>query len=436
MEIYISTLAIISTSIMSFIFLKCYENISDIKIDKRYLFLIVISGILCTLNTYFNPFVGYFNKAISSFIILLLLCWIVFKEDFKTTFIKCLICYFISVIMEILLSVFILLTKYVGMENFKDNINLKALFSLLIFLLTLLILKIKFIKKFCSIIVKVSQKEIVSFILILISSFTSLILAFKYAINSTKTMYYENIILLVIFTIIISIGIYTNYKAKKEVEKTEVLLDFMSKYEKIIDDDRINRHEMLNNLLLLKSIKNKNTSNYENTLDSLIELYGKNKDKIINNIHKLPSGLKGIIYYKISDMKKVKINVSLNISKQANLDLKSIKCDDYIVLCKIITTLLDNAKEAAQESKNKYVLIEINNELNNTIISIHNSTKKDVDISKIENKNYTTKGKNRGLGLYLVNLMLRKTDNIKVNYEYTQNIFTTNVRIENKKTDN
>ena len=33
------------------------------------------------------------------------------------------------------------------------------------------------------------------------------------------------------------------------MEKSEILLNFMNKYENIIEDNSINRHELLNNLL-------------------------------------------------------------------------------------------------------------------------------------------------------------------------------------------
>ena len=58
----------------------------------------------------------------------------------------------------------------------------------------------------------------------------------------------------------------------------------MSKYEKIIDEERINRHEMLNNLLMLKSFKNKNSKKYDDTINEIIKLYEKNGKETIKNV--------------------------------------------------------------------------------------------------------------------------------------------------------
>ena len=64
---------------------------------------------------------------------------------------------------------------------------------------------------------------------------------------------------------------------------------------------------------------------------------------------------------------------------------------------------LDNAKEASLESKEKRVAVEMYEMDNDLHIIIANTYKGEVDIEKINEYGYSSKGKNRGTGLHLVN---------------------------------
>lgn len=245
--------------------------------------------------------------------------------------------------------------------------------------------------------------------------------SFKY------TTYITNIILLLIFTGLMAISVFNNTKAKKESEKIETLLNFMSKYEKIIDEDSINRHEMLNNLLILKSFKNKNTKKFDSTLDDIIELYEKSGRKTIKNVSILPSGLKGVIYYKVEDMNNNKIDVNLNISKGAKPLLNKVKNKDYVSLCKIVGIILDNANEAAKDSHDKRVFIEVYEINGKLVIYEENTFKNEVNLTRIKEQYYSTKGKGRGLGLYLANKLVKNSDCIEMNQKIIDDKFITEI---------
>ena len=203
----------------------------------------------------------------------------------------------------------------------------------------------------------------------------------------------------------------------------------MSKYEKIIDEERINRHEMLNNLLMLKSFKNKNTKKYDDTINDIIKLYEKNGKETIRNVSNLPSGLKGVLYYKIEDMKHYDINVNINISKRAKSLLDIIETKEYVSLCKIFGIVLDNACDAAKESNDKFVFIEIY-EINSTIhINIENSFKNKIDINKLNDQYYSTKGKGRGLGLFLANKLIKESESLDMVQRVENNMFVTEICI-------
>ena len=77
-------------------------------------------------------------------------------------------------------------------------------------------------------------------------------------------------------------------------------------------------------------------------------------------------------------------------------------------VCIILGIYLDNALEAAEKSKEKNVVLEIyeiNKEIN---FVISNTYEEILSIKNMNRKNFTTKGKNHGRGLYYVNKIIKK----------------------------
>lgn len=82
-------------------------------------------------------------------------------------------------------------------------------------------------------------------------------------------------------------------------------------------------------------------------------------------------------------------------------------------------------------SKDKFLNIEVYNEKENTIIEVNNSFEsKNTDIEKIYNKNYSSKGKNRGLGLYIAKMLLKKSKYLDMEQRVENNIFYTKIYIK------
>lgn len=186
---------------------------------------------------------------------------------------------------------------------------------------------------------------------------------------------------------------------------------------------------MLNNLIILKSFKNKNSKEYNKVLDDLIVTYDNNSDACVKNISKLPTGLKGILYYKVNDMRKKGINLNINISKRVSSPLEKLPADEYVILSKILGIVMDNALEASLKSEEKIIIIEVFEEAGNVIISIENTYSIKVNINDLKKKNFSTKGKNRGLGLYIANMLLKKSKHITMEQK-AEELFITIITIK------
>lgn len=398
-------------SIFTLIFqILCYKEYTSKKIKITYfsVFLILINAVLTVINIYFNY---SYTKLIISFSLITINCFLIFKENFNVLIIKMLYIYLIIGLSEVMLSVSILASNINNIIDFDTSVLIKVVFSIIVMVTSLLICKIKSLKGVANkLIEKISAKISYTFYLI-VSLLLTIFLAYKFINTFQVEVYIFNLLILICFVSLMVNSILNHIKTKKATRQYEALLSFMSKYEKIIDESRINRHEMLNNLLILKSFKNKNSVGFSNTLNDLIELYEKNNETI-KNVYKLPSGLKGILYYKIYDMKTLNIETNLNISKGVQALFKKINDKEYSCLCRVIAILLDNAKDAASIASKRIVLIEMYFDDKGFVFRIDNTFKDRLDMSKLATMNYSTRGEGRGLGLFIANSIINKSDNM------------------------
>ena len=222
-----------------------------------------------------------------------------------------------------------------------------------------------------------------------------------------------------------------NYnKVFQSTEREKTLLQFITKYEHLLDKERINHHEMLNNLIILNSFKNKNTKAYNKILEELISQYGKGYNKNYKNIGKLPSGIKGILYYKMVDMEKNKINFTFHCSYDVNEYLENTNNKNYTKFCQLIGIFLDNAIESSSHTKDKLLVFDTYLEDKNLVICIENSINSKINIEEINKKYFSTKGENRGLGLYIANKIRKQTKGIDFEQFVKNKIFTTILKIK------
>ena len=144
--------------------------------------------------------------------------------------------------------------------------------------------------------------------------------------------------------------------------------------------------------------------------------------EIINN----PS-IYAILADKYTKANSKNIQIELGIF----LDLNSLNIDTY-ELTRILGILLDNSIEAAQECERKYISVRflMDNRMNRQLVIVENTyNNKDVDTYKIFEKSYTTKPHNTGLGLWEVNKILKKNDNLAIFTSKDEELFKQQLEI-------
>lgn len=396
------------------------------KYNFKNIVFVIILAFLFLLNKKFNIVV---SSVLTSIILLLLFSKIIFKNNIRNTIVYALTYYLILSVYDFIFSFFFYWLNAIIDSDLSQNYLIMGGFTLLITFLTSLFCKLKFVRKFSDLIINLSKNNYVNVLVISLIILFIVILSTKLSLEYDYEKFLFNLLLLSVFLFFIVFAFIKNHLAQKEKQEKETLLEFISKYEKIIDENRINKHEMLNNLIILRSFEDKNTEEYNKVLDDLIVTYDNNSDACIKNISKLPTGLKGILYYKINDMRNKNINLNVNISKRVSSPLEKLPLDEYVILSRIIGIVMDNALEASIKSKEKFVMIEVFEQNDNVIIIIENSYNNKVNVNDLKKKNFSTKGKSRGLGLYIANILLKKSKHIEMT-QHAEELFITKLTIK------
>ena len=213
------------------------------------------------------------------------------------------------------------------------------------------------------------------------------------------------------------------------------LLTLMKEYETDIEKQRSTMHENKNELMTIKSKINGREREAEvlRYIDSIIgDKVTKGKTKY-SKFKYLPSnGLKGFFYYKVLEAEGKDIDTTVNVSKQIeNCFLKDLKTNDFKQLARLIGVYLDNAIEASAASDKKLLGIEVYLINGNAKIIISNTYANDINLDKIGKERYSTKGKNRGHGLLLVEMILSKSDIFEAKTKVTDKLYIQELTIKN-----
>lgn len=240
-----------------------------------------------------------------------------------------------------------------------------------------------------------------------------------------------DIILLVSFVFMVRYMIKQQLRIKNFKKKYSEDMEYFKNTEELLEEYRYILHENKNQLLILRGMTNDNKE-LSNYLDNLINGRKNLKYQWVCDLKNIPiQGLKGLINYKVAQMKEESINVEIYIDdaigqiKDGTLTDKQ-KEDLY----SIIGIFLDNALEASRISEEKMVSIQCHKDKNTVHVMIANTYTGEIDVEKIKQFGYSSKGKNRGVGLPLVDKIISKSDIYTNEIEFFCNFFVQHLYIQ------
>ena len=241
------------------------------------------------------------------------------------------------------------------------------------------------------------------------------------------------VLIIVIFLLVICSLIKEKLVINDKIQEYNGLLGFMKSYEKEIEENKIQNHEIKNRFITVQSMVRDNTSKSKiiKYLDNIIKEKSNIDDSRYTDLQYLPlNGIKGFICNKLNKASEQNLNVSVVIEKGVEESIISkLNIRDFKKLGILLGVYLDNAIEASSLSKEKYLGLEIYLNENGVIIIITNTFENFIRTSE-DNKTISTKGKGRGHGLLLVNKVLSGSKMFSVQSEIIKKVYIQKILVK------
>ncbi|MBQ7141058.1 MAG: GHKL domain-containing protein [Bacilli bacterium] len=399
----------------------------NFKRPKNYINILVSSILLFLAKTYIID--GYI-KFLCLYIITFILSNILYKQNIFKSIISSIFTLIIITISELLCS--LILTMFIQNYNQIVNNTIFYLIVNIIIIITACIITTLNKTKLNKFIEKININNDLSFFIITLTFTAILINPILNLINNNINIFSVGIIILFSITYIYILFLLKN---KKMENKYNELYSQVNIYEQLIEKYIKLNHQHKNNLVLIKSMIenkcNKDVINYINDIIGETDIY-KDEFKIIKS-----TIFKGFLNNKLSVIKEQKINLHLEISnsiKKIDIDkiLPKNRINDFYSILGII---LDNAIEATVNCKDKIISIDMYLNNNQYIINVSNTFNNEVNLYEIEKKGYSTKGKDRGYGLSILNDIINKSSIFEIKREIIKNIFSCELIINMKENE-
>lgn len=352
--------------------------------------------------------------------------------------------YLLIMIGDFLISIiFIILYKEEGIKLIDSN-NIRVLSNLMVgfmtvFLSQLKIVNIEIIKLIEKITAKDSLKNILLYSMLVVLGFG---IVYVYYLTRAGNFYGFLIIIMFLSISVIALMEMKRKAGYKEAyEQTAYKYDELKTYtdlnENLISELRKQRHDNKNALIVLRGMLLENkTVELKEMLDKMIgdNISVENED-INRFMHIEETGLKYLFLHKYMVAKNKNIRVMADIQKNMeDVDFSEYQQSFIKSMYAMIGIILDNAIEAAMESKEGSIVIQVGRINSDINIYVINTYGEEPDMNQIKNQGYSTKGKNRGYGLKILTEMVEKYSNILSVETYLQNgLFTQHIVIKHEK---
>ncbi len=429
---------VFSNFVLAFFVVSCWQNclpdnFSVTKLKKIYLMFFMAIIITFLMFIFLKPI-----KILLVFSFMIIVCYFLFISDFKKSVCLVIVSQVILWLVECSFIIFILLFK---IKNVSDVTSVPEIFVLMNFYIvlgSLIILKTRIPMKFYNLMLysidTTRNNGVVMFCVFIISII----------IISTTESYMElpifvvlitNTIMAAVFIIIVIKSSKNKNEYNKINSKYQTSIYSLKEYEVMIDKFSMLIHENKNEFQTIRNMikTGESKETVVKYIDRLIDNKIKDNDKIMKKASKIPEGgLKATIYSKLCTMEKLKIKYKLRISRDVRTtDLIDLDENLTLKICKILGVFLDNAIDAVENLKVKHISIEVYIFNEWLCIDITNNFKGMIDLTKISDLKYTTKGSGHGYGLPLVKQILDEEKNILENEKSINgNTFTQTLKIK------
>ena len=398
---------------------------SDVKIISIIINILIFSTLLGFINIINSEILHGIIKILTVYMLQCLYFKFTFKENFSKSMIIALIWYLSLCLSEVIIAIILSIILGIinqSLEFLKNTIFINTLIAVIeMFIVSMNknILK-SFLKN-----ATINRKLNIIIIIVILIALSLLI--FKIPISNWK-LDPEFIVTMVILLCFCIIGIVI-IKQNSDIQKTYYMYQQLAEYSnitnKVLEEYRMVNHEHKNQLSIIRQMTKKENKKLIEYLDNLLEKKNSIKYKWVTDLNNIPlNGLRGLINYKLLEMEENNINITVSISKDiSKVKLEKLSTKQKDNLYSVVGVYLDNAIQAALESKNKEVSLEIYKIKKDIILVLGNTYTGEINIDKLDEYGYTTKGKNHGVGLHIVERIMNEERLLSQNRRIIDNYY-------------
>lgn len=269
-------------------------------------------------------------------------------------------------------------------------------------------------------------------VLVLVNNWVSRINNWNSTIEKVNlTIYVTYAAIMIIVTLFILRASKAVSEVEQEKQQFENLVEYSTQIESMYTDLRSFKHDYVNIMSTMSGyFESKDYEGLEKYFNENIVTTGKKLSKDNYRLNQLKNiqnlAIKGLISSKLIYAHEMGIDVYIDIVEPI---------DDFYIkdvdLGRIIGIYLDNALEAVKECEDKRIRFNIAKTDQNVCITIANTydSSKKIPLGMINRKGYSTKGENRGMGLYNVDVIISKYNNIFKQTKIEEGFFVQQIEI-------
>ena len=378
-------------------------------------------------------YVDGFVRFLICSIILVISSNIIFRENITKVFSVVIFQQVIYFLSELIFFI-VILKLNTDISTFKSGFGL-IISNVIIDIFSILIYSLPFLKKFLKLaIVRVSKLNILyrySILLIFVITLNVLLMS-MYAEIGNRRLLIINMIFIFVYGIIIFHSIFEKRENIRFKEQNKLLIDNLNEYEKMLDYQRVSNHENKNQLLVIQGMIDKTNTKALEYLDEIIKEKREDDEGIYTSASIIPQGgLQGLVYQKMLKMKENNITINLKVERKVRkINLDNLPSKTNYDLCRAVGIIIDNAIEENLNLKEREILICMYILDEYLVIEVSNKCSVIPDMTRLDEKGYTTKSNGHGYGLSLLKEIVDSNKNIINERSINKDIFTQIIKIK------